>query len=36
MDAITAVLVAFAVPWVYLAFTVSARASTAIFGEEKD
>ena len=35
MDIVTGVLVAFAIPWTYLVFVTAARASTAIFGEEK-
>lgn len=35
MDAIVCGLVAFTVPWVYLAFMASVRASTALFSEEK-
>jgi hypothetical protein len=36
MDANVAILVASALPWVFLTFVVGARASTAVFGAEKE
>jgi hypothetical protein len=36
MDANIAILVAGALPWMFLTFVVAARAGTAVFGAEKE